>query len=269
MKVYVIITAPVQHERELCELTLKTIRIGFPNATLMIVGNQGYMPHRREIDALEAMVSRDNGSHPQVLQNILVENTRNDEPLVLVDGDVIFHKQMEDFNLHSILTGDLIPSFKSPWSDSFTFERLHTSLLYVRSGSELVEELSYGGPRAAYEKWTKDYFNTCPIFPCLTYYKGKPLYHETMSLAYHRIGGTEFGAYELDCFDHVNSVSFARIMTKLLPPGKKIPFLELHKTVLDNINQLHKLKGIGQTAKGFYEDNRISLYDYLHSSPTQ
>src|SRR5678815_1233002 len=113
-------------------LFLKTIRVGFPTARIIVTAN-GLSPSQNErlkagADKINAQVRIDRLEHPEWIQTLL-ENEQ--DPFWICDTDVIFYKPVEDWRFSTGISGYLIPEFKDEYTQLVTRSRLHTSLMYI------------------------------------------------------------------------------------------------------------------------------------------
>lgn len=269
VKVHCLLTIPRGHSEKTCTIVLDSIRIGFPTADIHIHVNHpchiqvADIPNRiRELHARCTYLPR-TVTHFDWITNLLRDES--DEALVLLDGDVIFWRSVEDFPMTSVLNGAACPAHFSPFYNAYCFSRLHTSLLFVSSPNDFRRAVVKAWPpkRAiSRDPQTKPWFSQELIAPHYTWINQKPLVYDTMSSAFQCIGGRVFSDAELDCFEHLNSAAFFNIVqSHVLDETERRQFLEIHSAAE---TKPQSVKGCWRLMQDFYAKRKIPLYDYLH-----
>ena len=113
-------------------LIFKTIRVGFPDAEIVIIDNAsafGVDDTRKLAESVGAKfiplsVER---RHQEILADIVHSA---DVPTAIVDPDIVFWERADESKC--LIEGRLIPDFLDPYTGCHTHERLHTSFLKFR-----------------------------------------------------------------------------------------------------------------------------------------
>lgn len=190
-------------KRELLDYTLlvfQSIRVGFPTAKVIVTGNA--LPEFALGPVIEACTTSgcqfENGPetiHHRYIDDLLETET---EPFVLSDTDIVYYSKVEDWEFNTALAGYRIPEFDDEFMGAITRSRLHTSFLFV-------DPALFSKQWAEYEAGFADTpFRTIagPCNPLCVSLNGRRYFSDTMSIAYHAIGGTEFTAEQKDSFFH-------------------------------------------------------------------
>jgi hypothetical protein len=203
-------------------LVFDTIRVGYPTAGVTVFLNAVEDERwAREIAAAcrEAGVERivdlaERTIHHEWIERLVAEE---DEPLVVLDTDVVFWGSCERWRFSSPLAGRLIPQYFDPWANCITRSRLHGSHLWIRPAEV----------RAAIDRYRAQFPST-PFNPGANLFY--PLYlpasrngrrvsyfHDTCCLLYHAIGGDAFTAAQLDAYDHLHCGTISDLVGPRLP----------------------------------------------------
>lgn len=204
MKVHILVTLRKGQER-LAVLVFDTLRVGFPTADVTVHLN-GIEPGTAEDGMVRELTEKTKCSvryvahtiHHRWITELLEAETG---PCWILDGDVIFYSNIETWQFDPFrvpMAGALIPEFRDEFTKAITRSRLHTSLLYVNPG--LMKELEM--QRLA--KLTITPFNP-PIGlvePVMVPLNGETYFYDTLSLAYHALGGETFTDVQKDAYFH-------------------------------------------------------------------
>ena len=261
MKCILIMTTPPGTDRRVTEMVLNTIRVGFPTAEI------------DEVYPKPGPMFGDEHHHFSIIKDKLSENCLREDPLIFIDGDVIFWENMEPCvrwfaenytHAQEQIAGFFVPSYISPQTQSLYMSRLHTSLLIVRNPRQLTTMIAglHIGPSAMRSPLSVPYYQCDLIKPQYVYVLGRPLYFDTCAGLYHAFGGIAFGSDALKCYDHVNSASFYDDVVRSMPPEQKPMFRELHRLAAE---EPEKLRGVWRSIRGFYEERACTLHKYLTS----
>jgi hypothetical protein len=192
-------------------LVFKTIRVGFPNAQIIVIddGDNSQLVRSEIRDACKSVGAQHKpiASHHLYHQLIeaLTEGAINDngaEPFWFCDTDVIFWDSMEQWKFNTALAGRWIPSFNDPFTKCNTYHRLHPSLLRVDP-----KRL-----KRALDAYRSGYPQT-PINPMANLYAPihipvQDTFYDVCALLCHVANGygeiTRFNSPHLDCYDHLN-----------------------------------------------------------------
>lgn len=209
-------------------LAFKTLRTGFPKATIEVWDNASYPECATAIERhaydVGASFIRLPGrtTHHQWMRSVLY---RENGPMVFVDPDVVFFDEMESVTLKSFLTGRLCPAYYNEVVGCNEVERLHTCLLFVSNPKLLRTELDR---HSSCERYPWDW-----VSPRKTARKGKVYFHDTMAIAFGAIGGKAITAEYLERFGHLVSGSMIDLVAPKMTEGKDLA--ALHRAAyLDN-----------------------------------
>ena len=250
MKVFTLFTTPPGSDRRVTELVRETFHTGFPTADWEIFNN----------DQNEQKLHK-------WIQFLLDREKDNDQPIVFLDGDIIFWNSFENFNPSHVLSGFWQPPHINDWSGCFYMQRLHTSLLFIRSVKELHARIEEAKP------WKNPPSRELPtipqdlISPEQGYIYTKPIYWDVAAKLFHAIGGQKFSPTELDKYDHINSASNYETMIDRIPD-------EQHKAGFRHVHELakmqkEKLRGLWRETLTYYNQRHITLHDYLYPHTSQ
>jgi hypothetical protein len=221
-------------------LTLKSIRVGFPNWEIEVVDNASIEPAIPEIikrtKAVGAKLKRIRSrvEHSEVFET---ELTRSRGQIVFLDSDLIFYDNCENWRFDMGLAGRVIAERWGYYTKCVSVERIHTSFLWINTEvlrdqmSKLPQNLEYA----------PNYFWK----PQLVYFAGKRRFYDTGAMLYQAVGGVSFSEKQLDAFTHIYHGSF--MPTTALPllsdfPEDKINKITMvHKLAITNPEQLKGL----------------------------
>jgi hypothetical protein len=252
MKPVVFILATCRSE-ELLPYTLlvfKTLRTGFPTAVVHVDGNAlpDYAAKAVEEECKRVGASFFNGDltiHHSWLQHIVSKETA---PLAIVDTDMIFFESVEDWQFDTALGGARIPEWYDEFPGAITRSRLHTSLLFI-DPVKVREQVAEYESKYADTVFTPKVNLFNPL--CLPL-NGRRYFHDTCSLLYHAIGGTEFTDAQLDSYFHFN---FGTISDLVLPRLDGAEDMETARTAIFNKPELGR--GMWRAQRDYYEKRKV------------
>jgi hypothetical protein len=181
-------------------LVFKTLRTGFPTATVEVFDNSSHPEVREQIRQacaevgaeFTAMTPRHYADH---LEWLLLERDHGAEPLVLVDPDVIFWESVEGWKFgDAIAAGRLIPDQIEGHITSLA--RLHPSMFWVPDVHRLRQRVAAHAPG----------FPSGAVGPSSFIPKGgRSMLYDTLAPLYEafRAECLAFGPEHLDCYDHI------------------------------------------------------------------
>ena len=117
-------------------LVFRSLRVGFPTANVVIHLNANLFD-RSTISACEtigkeihaAVVRSSAGQHDEWIDGLLRDQR---DPIVIADTDMVFYERVEHWNFRHPLAGAYEPRHVNPVTKVVHWDRLHTSLLFVR-----------------------------------------------------------------------------------------------------------------------------------------
>lgn len=213
--IYILITVlnPIQLIN--CTLVFDTIRKGFPLSKVVVTDNS----NSEEVSDYIRRRCKDTESYFEEVPTRLhhadwIERVVKYQkgPAIILDGDVIFFDDCEDFQYYNPLKGYYIPIIFNEWSRCISYPRLHTSFLMIQDCQALHEGLKAMYPPAYYE--LPQYSPLRPFHPTVVYYHGQPQFYDTCSVLFNMTGGESFCEDERRRYAHINSASFYDEMLK-------------------------------------------------------
>jgi hypothetical protein len=130
-------------------LIFKTIRTGFPNATIHVVDNSS-IPGIRRVIRQEAnrtgsafeQIDTDPVEHGVLIEQLVrtYASGREDKPLVILDSDLVFWDNCEAESFTALIVGKPVPKYKDVLGVT-SAERLHSSFLWIPSPRKLINAI--------------------------------------------------------------------------------------------------------------------------------
>lgn len=204
-------------------LVFKTIRVGFPSAKIFVHDNHLLDKHLQAIIKLCRSFDIQwefRGGHERIVHHEWIRRCieQQEGPFFICDTDQVFHASMERFEFEGPLHGRLIPSFRCPFTRTIAHERLHTSLLYIDpqairdAEQKLTDRLNPRNP-----------FGTgIDLISPLNYARDHDIYfHDTLSQAYHAIGGNSFSEEQLNSYDHLGCGTYLDLLEERIPGSRE------------------------------------------------
>lgn len=234
MNVHILATCRKPELLPFTELVFKTLHIGFPTARVFVWGNQ--LP-KYALDAIQPLAeahpcelcSNEPTIHHRWIERLLASR---DEPFFILDTDVIFYRNFEQFIPElkdAALAGFRIPQWKDEFSGCITRARLHTSLLYM-------DPMAIRKMVSGYEAGIADTVFTPKanlIHPLVVPFGGHPYFYDTCSLLYHAIGGMAFTEQMKQAYAHLNFGTIPDVVLPRLTGGDVMAKARLE--ILDNL----------------------------------
>jgi len=213
-------------------LFFETFRVGFPDAELFVFSNANTNKFNQ---VAEKFTHQNDGKfllinkeieHPQFI-NYLIQ--AEDKPFYLIDPDTIWFDKMPK-HFDSPLAGRFIPRFYDLHANANTFERLHTSCLYI-SPKEIKEVY----------KHVDEYFNINYVEPLIYYLEGKRYRFDTASQLYQLLKSHNL----IHVFDETINEKFCHLFcgSHISLVSKSYPEInEMHKLAIENVEYAKNLK---------------------------
>lgn len=266
------ITVPDDHNYHNCTMTLDTVRVGYPNADIMVFqryqtyGDESYVDElAARCKKIEARYMQTGNDHPDWIPEVIDCETE-DAPLIFLDGDLRFWSEMESLDFPSVVSGQYIPGHMSDLFRCYTFARLHTSHLRIRSGKELKDLIHLthpfpGDTPSQLFPWLKrDLFT-----PHYSFIKGCPVYYDTCAELFNAYTPDHtycYKAAELDRYDHLNSASFYEVMKdRFVDKVNANAFKEAHRLCAENPDGM---KGLWRSIGNYYNALSCTLDEYIN-----
>lgn len=246
MKVFILATCRKPELLPAATLVFKTLRVGFPNNQVHVTLNTSvlgceFSKIAEVADSESCVIDTEQTIHHEWIED-LVHN--QDEPFIILDTDVVFHKQFDVTGLdQTYLSGDYVPQFFDKFSGCITMPRLHTSLLYI-DPVEVGKRLDVWQSRILKTPFTP---SAKVIHPMVIPVHGTNYFYDTCSVLFHAISGTKFGPEKLDCYDHLNCATWVDLAEKAYPGMSQI-----HQRIYDNPATAKQLRPL---QREFYRNN--------------
>lgn len=133
MKVFTLLYSRSQEDDAGNFVFFETFKKGFPKAELFVYSNNNSSQFNEKAKELtyknngKFFVFSEEVEHDEFISYLIYTQ---DEPFYLIDPDTIWFEEMPNY-IDSALAGRFIPKFYDLYNDANTFERLHTSCLYI------------------------------------------------------------------------------------------------------------------------------------------
>jgi hypothetical protein len=196
-------------------LVFRTLRTGFPTAEVTVIDNASLPEVRPAIrKAAEASgcayVQRDPEIRHEDYLREVIAGSDGDGPVVLLDPDVIFWEECEQWRFDRLLAGRMLPEFLDEFTGCRTLPRLHTSFLWIRDLAVLRERVSALVAR---------YFDFDPFPPRMFAVDGEWYRGDTLAFLCGALPDDvqAFGEHELDAYDHLFCGSHLDLVLPYVP----------------------------------------------------
>ncbi len=218
MKVCILISIPDPKYFDNCTMVFKTLRVGYPTASVHVtVNGVGREEDQYKATSLAGTaganyihMAGEPLHHGAWIRDTFNACSNDTEPLVILDGDIHFWKSCEDWKFTAPLAGFYMPEIWNVWSNCRSVPRLHTSHLWFTDPKQLAEKIGRRYPR-------NDEYSPCdPFMPETRFINGEPLFWDTCSNLYNMVGGFHFGQEHLACYEHLNSAGFVEKVAGLM-----------------------------------------------------
>lgn len=225
-------------------LVFQSIRVGFPTARIIVTGNTLPDFALGPVEAACAASGCEFENGPETIHHRFIDDLleTETEPFVLSDTDIIYYSKVEDWKFGTALAGYRIPEFYDDFMGAITRSRLHTSLLFV-------DPVLFRKQWSVYESgFAVTPFRTIanPCDPLCTSLNGRRYFSDTMSIAYHAIGGTDFTAEQKDAYFHFH---YATLEDLVIPKLSSDP-----ASVISARKQVLELPSLGNGAWRNHEE---------------
>jgi hypothetical protein len=236
-------------------MVFKSIRVGFPNAELVVCFNENGPLSCDPSICREVFAAKGNFVYGKTIHHDWITKllASEPEPFFICDTDVAFFENFETFDFGDApLAGRYVPQFFDRFTNCITRSRLHTSLLYINP-ERVLQEI---------EKWGVQFPSTpfnpkpdliSPFFhPFRTGSTVKNYFHDACSLLYHAVGGTSFSEKMMDTYGHLQ---FGTISDIVCPHYGNLDWRQHQFAAMDNPELL---RGAWRHDDTFYSQNYAS-----------
>jgi hypothetical protein len=212
--VHILVTCRNPELKAMSLLVFDTIRIGFPTARIRVYLNDISDPEIiKKCERFDPFVTHVNTIHHRWIQGLLNSET---QPFVICDTDVIFYSEVERFEFYTAIAGYQIPEFSDEFTNTITRSRLHTSLMFINPSEfrRSVADYESGFPKTPFNPLASY------VDPLCLPLNGRGYFHDTMSMAYHAFGGTEFTQKQKSAYFHFHYGTLSDLVLPLLGNGE-------------------------------------------------
>lgn len=240
MKVCILVTVPRPELLDNCTLVFKTLRVGFPTVQIDVFDNvnnsdvwNALALRTKQVDG-RFITCRERYHHGKWIQAIL---KRYDEPVVILDPDVILWENCENLQFARLYAGYYTPMIWNEFAKCISAPRIHTSFMWFNDPQRLLRDIKNRYPEA--HDSTGAYSPCNPFMPDVKFLNGRPMFWDTCANLYNMIPGTHFDDDVLLKYDHVPSSSFYDVMKDRVSTPKGFEWL--HKTAVTNPTMLRNM----------------------------
>lgn len=210
-------------------LVFDTIRIGFPNADILVYGN-GLEP---DASWLIECYSRSVGAqykripmhpHGQWIESIL-ENER--DPFWICDTDVVFFDPVEQWFKGSsdLFAGRYEPEFWEEWTETVHVARIHPSLVWFNPQPLRAAIRAYPGKHEFFGSVQTSLIQ----WSMVPRFGQDPLFYDTLAGLHHALGGTQFTEEQNKSYGHLFCGTYIDLISECHKNLKS-----RHEAVFDN-----------------------------------
>jgi len=245
------------------DLIFKTLRVGFPNANVVVVDNASIPEARtavevlaKENDCVFEQIPTPGIQHHEFIQNTLsavADDSACEGPLVFLDPDVCLWESCEDFDFEGRIAGKLIIGFNDSITQAVMMPRLHSSFLWIPDARELQNTI---------RKIRTTHFDFEPFASFSFVLEGTWHRYDTGASLYAAIPDrvSYFDEQHLNRFDH-------------LAAGSHIDLLYPHynSTIREMMADIHKnaREGNLQALKGMWRHQKEVWMEFLNQGSQQ
>lgn len=235
-------------------LTFKTLRIGFPDASVHVIDNGSLssvkptiQKHALDVGATWTSLPSPSLRHCDIVQSLIMDNTGVD-PIVFLDPDLIFWQDVSawEFSADVLVAGREIPSFHDPYTKTYTYKRLHSSFLWIPWPQSFRQKIL---------SLCEEYFDWQPFQPAMFYRDGQWERFDMLASLYQVLLPSQmmrFTADHLDAYDHLFAGTHASIVKESIPAPFSERFADTHHMAEEG--NLTELKGIWKEQDAFFAE---------------
>jgi len=232
MKVFTLLYSRSQEDDVGNFVFFDTFKKGFPKAELFVYSNKNTSQFNKKAEELtyknsgKFFLFDEEVEHDEFISYLI---HTQDEPFYLIDPDTIWFEEMPGC-FDSALAGRFIPRFYDSYVNANTFERLHTSCLYICP--KKIKQIY----RNIYDRFNLNYSK-----PFTYYLEGKRYRFDTTAQLYQLLKNYNL-TYAFDesidkKFCHLFCGSHISFVSEVYPRIKKT-----HKSAIENVEYAKKLK---------------------------
>jgi len=186
-------------------LVFQTLRVGFPTAHVCVWGNGLDAASAEAVSNVATFAGGKFCNLPATVHDVWLENliARSTAPFWILDTDVVFHSNAEDFALGDcVFAGRLEPEFDDEFTRCRHVERLHTCVMYLDPARVRAASV------AVMDKFPDPFRVTCehPLLRMtrVPVRRGQSLCYDTTAGLWQAGYGTPFTPKQNDAFSHIH-----------------------------------------------------------------
>ena len=209
-------------------LVFKTLRVGFPTATIHIVDNaslpvvRSLLRQHAEDCGAEFTQLTQAVAHHDFLEQMLQRQAKG--TAVFVDPDICFWETVEAWDFAALMAGRLLPQYECEYTGCLTHARLHTSLLWIPDIQALLQTI---------QTLQAQFFEFQPFRPSMFRLDDRWQRFDTTAALYAAIPQQmyAFAEAQLDAYDHLFCGTHLRSVAPRIRPDYALLFERMHQSV--------------------------------------
>jgi hypothetical protein len=233
-------------------LVFRTVRVGFPTATINVWGNALAYPFERAVAKAAKECGAFVNNLPATQHDIWLEGLLHlaTQPFWVCDTDVVFWDSLEEFKLEMAsgvaMAGRFEPAFDEEFTGTLHMERLHTAVMYLhpahvrarmRAWVAAIPE-GFAGGRTADFPFVRQHF-----IPVLGQ---RAVFYDTCAGLWQAGIGSEFDEVQNDCFDHLHCATYVDRIASAL----SVDLVAAHRAIYADHN---RARGMRHEQQKYYE----------------
>lgn len=194
-------------------LVFKTLRAGFPTATIHVAGNDLDHPCDIVLGRAAQAVGASYANIPRVAHGAWIEFLlrRESEPFWICDGDIEFYGCVEDWfknpTERQLFAGRYEPEFFEEWTQSQHVARLHPSLMWFNPRPLRAAMRLWPGKHPFFHSVEKTLVRWAFVPD-----SGKLRFYDTCAGLHHALEGTPFTPAQNDAFHHTFAGTYSDLI---------------------------------------------------------
>jgi len=225
MKCHILFTIRNDELAPYSYLVFRTIRIGFPTATIKVWFNGREEELIIDPDGFE-FEKIERTTHHEWIKKLYNEEK---EPFFICDTDIVFYSEVENLSSDAGITGWLIPQWQDEFTRCVTRSRIHTCLMRIDPAKLRGEIDTY---ISSYNRMQSINPSASLFAPVVVPINGRPHFYDVCSVLYNAVGGAAFTDKVKDAFFHFNFGTISDIVLPTLKDGERMA--QAREMVLNN-----------------------------------
>jgi hypothetical protein len=248
-KVFILTFCQTEEQLYGTTLIFKSLRTGFSNADVIVIDNASIPNARKVIKQLSAKANCYFFQlESEILHNKFLEEIILNQPLsgtvVILDPDIIFWENCENWKFNKLLAGSYIPAHIDEWTQSLVRPRIHTSFYWIQ---DIVKLRNIIKPLIEFYRNEFDPFLPVTFKEGSHWYRfdtGGSLYSVIQKYCHH------FTEKEHSAFDHLFGGTHLNLfIDQIKPKNTKKSLIDIHTMAKIDPS---KLQGIWKKQKHFF-----------------